>query len=187
MIKRIIKSHAAYSVLRSLFGVFYEKSYLEGYYYQEKVMGWYWALRGLRSHVFGENRKVPWPVHPRTIVSGSENISFPQDSLNVFAVPGCYWQAFDGKISIGSDCHIAPNVGIVTTNHDSMHPSEHVAGKDITIGNNCWVGMNAVILPGVVLGDHTVVAAGAVVAKSFPQGYCIIGGVPAKKISDLKE
>jgi acetyltransferase-like isoleucine patch superfamily enzyme len=45
--------------------------------------------------------------------------------------------------------------------------------------------MNAVILPGVVLGDHTIVGAGAVVTKSFPEGYCIIAGVPAKVIKTI--
>ena len=43
--------------------------------------------------------------------------------------------------------------------------------------------MNAVVLPGVVLGDNTVVAAGAVVTKSFPDGYCTVAGVPARVIS----
>ena len=42
--------------------------------------------------------------------------------------------------------------------------------------------MNAVVLPGVVLGDNTVVAAGAVVTKSFPQGHCTVAGVPAVEI-----
>jgi len=45
--------------------------------------------------------------------------------------------------------------------------------------------MNAVILPGVHLGDHTIVAAGSVVTKSFPQGNCILGGVPAKVVKEL--
>lgn len=46
--------------------------------------------------------------------------------------------------------------------------------------------MNAVILPGVHLGDHTIVGAGSVVTRSFPEGNIIIAGVPAKKIKDLK-
>ncbi|MEQ1824103.1 MAG: DapH/DapD/GlmU-related protein, partial [Fimbriimonadaceae bacterium] len=51
----------------------------------------------------------------------------------------------------------------------------------------CWIGMNAVVLPGVTLGDRTVVAAGAVVTKSFPEGWCIVAGVPAKLLRSLKE
>ena len=46
--------------------------------------------------------------------------------------------------------------------------------------------MNAVILPGVELGDHTVVGAGAVVTKSFSEGYCVIGGNPAKIIKYIE-
>jgi len=45
--------------------------------------------------------------------------------------------------------------------------------------------MNAVILPGVVLGDFTIVGAGAIVTKSFPEGYCVIAGNPAKVIRQL--
>lgn len=45
--------------------------------------------------------------------------------------------------------------------------------------------MNSVILPDVTLGDHTVVGAGSVVTKSFPDGYCVIVGNPARKLRDL--
>ncbi|MCZ6594930.1 MAG: hypothetical protein O6943_08450 [Bacteroidetes bacterium] len=47
-------------------------------------------------------------------------------------------------------------------------------------GDYSWAGMNSVILPRVKLGTHTIVAAGSVVAKSFPEGYCVIAGSPAK-------
>lgn len=174
-------------ILRCFFSVFYQQQYLHGKYFDVKCMGWYWALRSLKGRMFGENRKVPWPVHPRTIVNGSERIFFKPDTLHVFQVPGCYWQAHDGTITVGNNCHVAPNVGIVTTNHDINNPSKHAKGKDIVIGDNCWIGMNSVILPGVVLGNHTVVAAGAVVTQSFPDGYCVIGGIPAKFIKYLDE
>jgi len=148
-------------------------------------MGWLWAFRSLRCRLFGENRKVPWPVHPRTLVSGSERIFFEPDVLHIFQVPGCYWQAHDATITVGKNCHVAPNVGIITTNHDICNPAKHVKGEDIVISNDCWIGMNAMILSGVILGEHTIVAAGAVVTKSFPEGYCVIGGTPAKIIKCL--
>lgn len=47
--------------------------------------------------------------------------------------------------------------------------------------------MNAVILPNVELGDRTIVAAGAVVTKSYPEGYCVLAGVPAKAIKTLEK
>jgi acetyltransferase-like isoleucine patch superfamily enzyme len=58
-------------------------------------------------------------------------------------------------------------------------------GKDVIIGKKCWIGMNSVILPGVCLGDHTIVGAGSVVTKSFPDGNCIIAGNPARIIRVL--
>ena len=47
--------------------------------------------------------------------------------------------------------------------------------------------MNAMIMPGVELGPHTVVGAGAVVTKSFPEGHCVIAGNPAKLIKKIEE
>jgi acetyltransferase-like isoleucine patch superfamily enzyme len=58
-------------------------------------------------------------------------------------------------------------------------------GKDIHLGEKCWIGMNAVILPGVVLGPGTVVGAGAVVTKSFPEGHVVLAGIPAKAVKIL--
>lgn len=175
------------TLLRAFFSVFYRKEYLTGKYFDKKSMGWLWAWRGIPGRLFGENRRVPWPVHPRTIVSGASNISFPQDSFHIFQVPGCYWQAFDAKIVVGKNVHIAPNVGIVTTNHDIHDPSKHIQGKEIIIKDNCWIGMNSVVLGGVELGENTVVAAGAVVTKSFAEGHCVIGGVPARIIKKIIE
>lgn len=63
--------------------------------------------------------------------------------------------------------------------------SKSAIGKDVVIGSNCWIGMNAVILPGVVLGDRTIVGAGGIVTKSFPNGHCIIAGNPAKIIRTI--
>ena len=49
----------------------------------------------------------------------------------------------------------------------------------------CWLGMGCVVLPGVTLGDFTVVGAGAIVTKSFPEGYCVLGGNPATLLRHL--
>ena len=57
--------------------------------------------------------------------------------------------------------------------------------KEVCIDDYCWIGMNVVILPGVHLGPRTIVGAGSVVTKSFPNGYCVIGGNPAKLIKEL--
>ncbi|MDG6348291.1 DapH/DapD/GlmU-related protein [Luteimonas sp. 8-5] len=60
----------------------------------------------------------------------------------------------------------------------------HEPADPIVIGNDCWIGAGAIILPGVNLGDHVVVAAGAIVTKSFECNQ-LIGGVPARVISGL--
>lgn len=80
---------------------------------------------------------------------------------------------------------IGPNVGLITANHDLSDLSKNAEPRDISIAEHCWIGMNAVILPGVRLGPHTVVGAGAVVTKSFPDGHCAVAGNPAKVIRRL--
>ncbi len=187
MIRKILMCKPIRGILRLFFSIFYKRKYLRGKYFDRKSMGWYWAFRSIRCRLFGENRKVPWPVHPRTVVSGSNRIFFEQDCLHIFQVPGCYWQAHDATITVGKNCHIAPNVGIITTNHDPAHPEKQLPGKDIVIGDHCWIGMNSVILPGVTLGEHTVVAAGAVVTKSFLEGHAVLGGVPARVIKVMEK
>lgn len=57
--------------------------------------------------------------------------------------------------------------------------------EKLIICDHSWAGMNSVILPGVKLGTRTIVAAGSVVTKSFPEGYCVIAGSPAKIIRHL--
>ncbi len=85
---------------------------------------------------------------------------------------------------IGDYTLIGPNVGIISANHSNLDYRVHKPGT-VIIGNYCWLGMNSMILPNVTLGDHTIVAAGAVVTKSFPNGYCVLAGNPAKIIKDI--
>ncbi|MBQ9417656.1 MAG: hypothetical protein IJU19_03660 [Bacteroidales bacterium] len=113
-----------------------------------------------------------------------QNIRFHPDDLNNFQSFGVYYQAF-APITIGRGTYIAPNVGLITQNHDLADPSERGEAKPITLGECCWIGMNAVVLPGVTLGPHTVVGAGSVVTKSFPEGYVVVGGIPAKVIKQI--
>lgn len=60
------------------------------------------------------------------------------------------------------------------------------AGFDITIGEGVWVGAGAIILGGVEVGSHSIVAAGAVVTKSFPE-HSILAGIPALRIGDTRD
>ena len=180
--RKILYGKWLIKLLTCFFSLFYDKKYLTGYFFTVKRMGWLWAWKGLK----GRNKKIPYPVHPNTIVSDNK-VHFDPNDINLFQTPGCYWQVHDAHIYVGKGSYVAPNVGLITTNHDPLDPSRHVPGSDIRIGEKCWIGMNAVILPGVTLGDHTVVGAGAVVTKSFPEGYVILGGSPAKVIKNLPQ
>ncbi len=138
---------------------------------------WFW------QKVLGYNRHCYWPVHFTSIVSGSERNIYCGIETRPGYSPGCYIQAI-GKIIIGDYTQIAPNVGIISANHDLHDNRKHVP-SEVRIGAYGWIGMNAMILPGVTLGDFTVVGAGAVVTKSFPEGYCVLAGNPARIIRKL--
>lgn len=134
--------------------------------------------------IFGFNRKVYWPVHFTSKVGNYKNILIGKGSSPGLS-PGCYIQGI-GIVKIGKYVYIARNVGIISANHNLYDTREHDVGT-VEIGDYCWIGMNAVILPGVKLGSHTIVGAGSVVTKSFEEGYCVIAGNPAKKIKDLEK
>ena len=109
------------------------------------------------------------------------------------------------NVGLGSHGHYGSGAGLLEIgdntifgNYVSIHPENHnfadlnipirlqgVNGKGIKIGNDCWIGAKVTILDGTVIGDHSIVAAGAVVTGKFPP-YSIIGGVPAKIIKMRK-
>lgn len=92
-----------------------------------------------------------------------------------------------GDITIGDYVMMAPDVSIFTTNHNTeridvpMCQQGNAAEKPVVIGNDVWIGTRATIMGGVTVGDHSIIAAGAVVTKNVPE-YAIVGGVPAKVI-----
>ncbi|WP_418992000.1 acyltransferase [Alistipes sp.] len=92
------------------------------------------------------------------------------------------------KIEIGACVDIAPQVYIGTGSHELDRMGAHSAGKgiskDISIGNGAWLCTGSKILPGVHIGEKTVVAAGAIVLDSCSSNI-LIGGIPAKKIKDM--
>lgn len=133
--------------------------------------------------ILGFNRHVPWPVHRSTTVKSVNNIKrgtrLPGFSKN------CHLDGRNGII-IGENVWIGPNVTMVSMNHDVNNYHRYIQADPIVIGNDCWIASNVTILSEVELGEHTVVAAGAVVTKSFKDGNQIIGGNPAKVIKKLK-
>ena len=96
------------------------------------------------------------------------------------------------KATVGSYCSIADNVVIGPGDHDYTNIStrsvvldsdarSHFTDKPVSIGSDVWIGVNAVILRGVTIGNGAVIASGAVVSKDVPD-FAIVGGVPAKII-----
>lgn len=180
-----------YSFWGRLFSLFYyNRKYLKGRWFAGKLgglcsIGWEWAAKdGWARLWLGVNKGIRFPVSHRICVVEPQNLQFHPDDLNNFQSTGNYFQAI-GSITIGHGTYIAPNVGLITANHDPADPEKHLEAKPIVLGEKCWIGMNAVILPGVELGDGTVVGAGAVVTKSFPEGHCVIAGNPAKLLRKL--
>ena len=94
-----------------------------------------------------------------------------------------------GPVTIGSHVNLAQGITVTALNHNFSDPSlrideQGVSTKAVVIGDDVWIGANAVILPGVTIGSHVVVAAGAVVTKDVPANT-LVGGVPAKVIKQL--
>lgn len=168
-----------------LFSFFFKREYLTGRHF-DTHFGYIWAIKAIyQRSILRLARPLPFPVCLTCSISRGDRIFFHADDLNNFQSPGTYFQNFSADIYLGRGVYIGPNSGIITDNHDVHNLDNHVGGADVRIGDRCWLGMNTVVLPGVVLGDATIVAAGAVVTKSFPDGGVVLGGVPAKIIKYL--
>lgn len=133
--------------------------------------------------ILGFNRNASWPVHFTSQVLNPDQIKIGIETSPGF-MPGCYIQGLGG-LSIGDYTQIGPHVSLIGANHDPYDNRIDITKDGIHIGAYSWLGTGCFILPGVKLGDFTIVGAGAVVTKSFPEGYVIIGGNPARVIKSL--
>lgn len=93
------------------------------------------------------------------------------------------------EIIIGSHTLIGPNVGIYAANH-SLYSKERInggcVGKPIHIGKNVWLGGDVKVLPGVTIGDNTVIGTGSIVTKDIPSNVIAVGN-PCKVIREITE
>ena len=101
---------------------------------------------------------------------------------NVIVMNGCLMMAAGG-ITIGDETQIAANVQLISNNHD-LDDRNVITCKPINIGKRVWIGAGATILPGVTIGDNSVVGAGSVVTKDVPADT-IVAGNPAKFIKKI--
>ena len=93
------------------------------------------------------------------------------------------------KVRIGDNCQMAPNVAIYTAGHPVYPTTRNSAfeyGKEVTIGDNVWLGGNTVVCPGVNIGNNVVIGAGSVVTKDIPD-WSIAAGNPCRVIRKITE
>lgn len=94
-----------------------------------------------------------------------------------------------GPVTIGSHVNLAQGITITALNHnfddsEKRIDQQGISTKEVVLEDDIWVGANAVILPGVTIGNHAVVAAGAIVTKDVPP-HSLVAGVPAKVIRQI--
>ena len=94
-----------------------------------------------------------------------------------------------GPVTIGNHVNLAQGITVTALNHNFADSEKRIdeqgiSTNPVTIGDDIWIGANAVVLPGVTIGNHSVVAAGAVVTKDVPP-HSLVAGVPAKVIKQI--
>lgn len=89
------------------------------------------------------------------------------------------------KISIGAYTKLGPGVVILDSNFHQVQETDDVYQAEVVIGRNVWVGQNAIVMPGVSIGDHSVIGANSVVTRSIPPKV-IAAGSPAVVLKDIQ-
>lgn len=138
----------------------------------------------LNNIFIGKNTKIS----KNCTFFGSENNILEIGENSYFAM-GTILNGIKG-LKIGKNNSFGPNVTILTDSgpnrSEKLQKIFPLKEGKVYIGDDCWIGMNSMIMPGVELGECCVVAAGSFVNQSFP-AYSLIGGVPAKLIKDISK
>ncbi|TVP78938.1 MAG: acyltransferase [Puniceicoccaceae bacterium] len=124
-------------------------------------------------------RGLAYPTSLFTGAAGSLDIG-----ENVFINQGVTLAA-ENRVVIGAHTKLAEFVTITDSTYHAVAPGQSVRIASIQIGRNVWIGTRAIILPGVSIGDHAVIGAGAVVTSDVPP-RTVVGGVPARPISTFE-
>jgi len=168
------------NIVLKFFSLFYKQMDLSVYYSVKEMF-----LVFFMQKIIGFNRKVPWPVHYTSQIKSYKNIT-KATNKNPGRSLGCYLDGRNG-IVIEENVLIGPNVSIISQNHSLTDYDDYIKGKPIKIGKNSILLTGCIILPEVELGEHTIVAAGAVVTKSFPSKNQVLAGNPAKVIKEIDD
>lgn len=151
--------------------------------YFRKTMKWLCEKKLSKLGEKSEIRPGAYIIESQNVVIGKRVVIRPNTMLmaDEFA-----------KIIIGDDVLIGAGVHIYVNDHKFDDITKTIAeqgyfpSKRVEIANNVWIGANVIILSGVSVGTHSVIAAGSVVTKDV-DSFSVYAGVPAKKIKDLKE
>lgn len=144
------------------------------------------VLNFLVQRIFRVNSECQYSVHYTSQVRQPQHLRLATMPAKCLAVmSNCSFHAHHG-ISIGENTVFASGLSLVSANHnfDDIVAGEAPKTPPITIGSNCWLGCNVIILPGVSIGNNTIVGAGSVVTKSFPADV-VIAGNPANIVRQL--
>ncbi|MCI8614674.1 sugar O-acetyltransferase [Parablautia intestinalis] len=137
----------------------------------------------LLKDIFGNVGENVWIVPPLTAAVG-KYVSIGEGTyanMNLTLID-------DWQITIGKHVLIGPNVTLCTTGH-SIHPKHRADGMysfPITIEDNVWLGANVIVLPGVTIGENSVIGAGSVVTKDIPANVIAFGS-PCKVYREIND
>jgi len=163
------------SVLRALFSFSTYKTML-------RLFSYYGSNHAaeMNKAAKGENTKIS----PTAIFARGENIRIGSNTL--INANCSLWASENARIEIGDNVIFGPNVHVNSSDHgfadrNRLIREQKETEADVKIGNDVWIGANAVIVKGVKIGDGCVIGAGSVVTKGIP-AYSVAVGAPAKVI-----
>ena len=133
------------------------------------------------AELFGDRMGENSRVMPGLTVVRSQNVRIGK---NVVIMNNCLMMGAGG-ITIDDNALVAANAQLISNNHD-LDDHMIITCKPVHLKRNCWIGAGATILPGVTVGENSVVGANSVVTKDIPDN-CIAVGSPAKVVKEIKK
>ena len=140
---------------------------------------WFLSLRTLFLKIAGAK------IGARTIIDRGWHVNTPNKLVigdHCHINNNCMFDS-RGGLTIGDNVSISCNVSLCSAGHNFQSPTFDYISAPIIIADNVWIGLNAIVLKGVYIGEGAVIAAGAVVTKDC-DSWGIYAGVPAKKVGE---